>query len=89
METPVTGACGTELGDGLELETLQQGGPECCWAESCKAAVSADAIIEQPAGQCIVAADAPLKQLPTASNGAARITSTIITAANLRLRDIT
>jgi hypothetical protein len=36
-----------------------------------------------------VPADAPLKQLPTASNGAERITSTIITAANLRLRNIT
>ena len=76
--------------NGLVLETLQQGAPECGWAESCWAAVSADVIIEQPGGQCIIDdADAPLKQLPTASNGAERITSTIITAANLRLRNIT
>lgn len=80
METPVTGACGTALGDGLVLEILQQGAPECCWAESCKTAVSADAIIGQP---CIVAGDFPVKQLPTASNGAERITSIIIAAANL------
>ena len=89
METRVTGACGTAMVNGLVLETLQQGAPECGWAESCKAAVSADAIIEQPGGQCIDGADVPLKQLPTASNGAERITSTIITAANLRLRNIT
>jgi hypothetical protein len=86
MEAFVTGACGTALGDGLALETLQQGALECCWAESCKAAaVFVCAILGQ---QCIVTGGVPLKQLPTASNGAERITSTINRAANLTLRNI-
>jgi hypothetical protein len=69
------------------LEILQHGKLECgCAASSTTGTAFADAIIEQPAGQCI--ADAPLKQLPTASNGAERMTSASITAANLRLRNM-
>lgn len=87
MEARVTGACGNALGDGLLLETLQQGAPECCWAESCMAAVFAGAIM----GQQRIWADGagPPIQVTTANNGTERITSTRSAAAILRLRSIT
>jgi hypothetical protein len=83
---PFTGDCGTALGDGWVLETLQQGAPECCWAEICMAAVFAGAII----GQQRIWADCagtPI-QVATANNGTEKITRARSAAANLRLRDI-
>ena len=77
-----TGACSTATGTGLPLEISQQLPPER--GGGCSVGDPSECTWQQGISACVV----PPKQVAAASNGAERITSTSITAANLNLQNI-